>query len=178
MREEETILARLSQYGREAYREFVVVLLDTGLRPSEARNIRGCDVSVDTARITVPKTKTGIPRQTIATARVLDVLRQRMQRYGLGKLWPDVTKRGLRDAWELVRADMGRSEDRAFVPYLCRHTFATRLVQRGVPIDVVSRLLGHTNIQMTMRYAKRGNSDYDAALSVLDKPTLAADIRL
>lgn len=34
-----------------------------------------------------------------------------------------------------------------------RHTFATDLTRAGVPLNVVSRLLGHTTLQMTMRYA-------------------------
>ena len=34
-----------------------------------------------------------------------------------------------------------------------RHTFASHLVMKGVGIETVSRLLGHTDIEMTMRYA-------------------------
>jgi integrase len=34
-----------------------------------------------------------------------------------------------------------------------RHTFATRLVLAGVDLATVSKLLGHSTIQMTMRYA-------------------------
>jgi integrase len=34
-----------------------------------------------------------------------------------------------------------------------RHTFASWLVQNGVPLDRVSRLLGHKSLMMTMRYA-------------------------
>lgn len=34
-----------------------------------------------------------------------------------------------------------------------RHTFASWLVQVGTPLNVVSYLLGHTTIAMTMRYA-------------------------
>jgi integrase len=34
-----------------------------------------------------------------------------------------------------------------------RHTFASWLVQDGVPLDRVSKLLGHKSLTMTMRYA-------------------------
>ncbi len=34
-----------------------------------------------------------------------------------------------------------------------RHTFATRLVQRGIDLYKISKLLGHHDIKMTQRYA-------------------------
>ena len=35
-----------------------------------------------------------------------------------------------------------------------RHTYASLLVQRGVPLTVVSKLMGHATTKMTERYAK------------------------
>jgi site-specific recombinase XerD len=38
--------------------------------------------------------------------------------------------------------------------HVARHTFATYLLNRDIPIETVSRALGHTNIRMTQHYAK------------------------
>ena len=38
--------------------------------------------------------------------------------------------------------------------HLARHTFATYMLRNGVKIEHVSRMLGHTNITQTQRYAK------------------------
>ena len=38
--------------------------------------------------------------------------------------------------------------------HLARHTFATWMIRQGVPIEHVTKMLGHTNITQTQRYAK------------------------
>lgn len=38
--------------------------------------------------------------------------------------------------------------------HLARHTFATWMIRQGVPIEHVTKMLGHTNITQTQKYAK------------------------
>ena len=48
---------------------------------------------------------------------------------------------------------MKLEDDPQFVVHMLRHTCASRLVQRGVPLAVVQKWMGHSNIQTTLRYA-------------------------
>ena len=38
--------------------------------------------------------------------------------------------------------------------HLARHTFATLAIEYGMPIDIIAKILGHTNTNMTRRYAR------------------------
>ena len=44
-----------------------------------------------------------------------------------------------------------------------RHTFASHAVLQGIPLPVVSRLLGHKRPSMTLRYAHVGDREVEAA---------------
>ena len=40
------------------------------------------------------------------------------------------------------------------ITYCARHTFACMAVEYGMPIDVLAKILGHSNTNMTRHYAK------------------------
>ena len=51
-----------------------------------------------------------------------------------------------------------------------RHTFATRLVQAGVDLYKVQRLLGHKSPMMTQRYAHHYPESLRDGVEILDRP--------
>ncbi|MDE0410473.1 MAG: tyrosine-type recombinase/integrase [Alphaproteobacteria bacterium] len=62
--------------------------------------------------------------------------------------------------WLEVRAEAELRDARL---HDLRHTMASHAVMNGVPVPVVSRLLGHSNVQMTLRYAHLADRDIEAA---------------
>lgn len=52
--------------------------------------------------------------------------------------------------------------------HFTRHTFATTItLSQGVPIESVSKMLGHTNIQTTQIYARITNDKISRDMAVL-----------
>ena len=66
------------------------------------------------------------------------------------------------------------------ITYTARHTFATTTtLSKGVPIETVSKLLGHTNIKTTQIYARITNEKIREDMEVLaSKLTSIEDVAL
>ena len=61
--------------------------------------------------------------------------------------------------WHRVRREAGIEDVRL---HDLRHTHASHAVMNGVPVPVVSRLLGHSQVRMTLRYAHLGDREIEA----------------
>lgn len=55
----------------------------------------------------------------------------------------------------------------AILLHLARHTFATMILSKGVPIESVSKMLGHTNIRTTQVYARITNKKIEEDMLAL-----------
>lgn len=53
--------------------------------------------------------------------------------------------------------------------HMGRHTFAVFALNNGVPIEIVAKMLGHTNIRTTEIYAKVLNSEVEKAFDMLER---------
>ena len=87
------------------------------------------------------------------TQRVIVIMQiYRMGKKPTDKLF-DVDYSWLNGIWQKARKDLGYADKKFYTIHLCRHTCASRLVQRGVPILLVKDWLGHEDIENTMIYA-------------------------
>jgi integrase len=72
------------------------------------------------------------------------------------------------NAWFVEACALAGVKD--FTWHDLRHTFASRLVMRGVPIRHVAELLGHSQISTTMRYAHLAPGHLVDAVECLAEP--------
>jgi integrase len=158
--------------------------MDTGARLGEAVRLQWEDVELRQEGRGVVRfliTKTRKPRSVPLTRRA-EALLQRLlaNRPGdhtrvflirtTGCKWRGTTPqakpfRNPHGAWKTCANAAGLDDFRL---HDLRHTYASRLVQRDVPLLTVSRLLGHASLKMTMRYAHLATANLDAAVAKLD----------
>ena len=135
------------------------VMLDTGMRPEEVFRIRMENVDFEQKTIFNPFDKTKAARRTIPmTADAAHLLNARITKLA-GKGTPFVFPSpydfqkpigSVKKAHRLAATKAGIKG--RFRLYDLRHTFATRAVAAGADLPTMGALLGHTTIQMTMRY--------------------------
>ena len=147
--------------SRARQADVIRLLLLTGCRKSEILTLRWQDVDGDT--INLIDAKTG-PRRVFLNAAARAVL-ERQPRSESTYVFPAPTnsKRPLSHhlpLWRSVRGEAGIGDVRL---HDLRHTFASHAVLEGVPLPVVSRLLGHKRPSMTLRYAHVGDRETEAA---------------
>ena len=86
----------------------------------------------------------------------LKILKKYEGKYLDGQLMPIITNQKLNCYLKEIADICGIEKNLTF--HLARHTFATTMtLGKGVPIEAVSKMLGHTNIQTTQIYARITN---------------------
>ena len=175
--------ARLLIASAGHLRDLLIFLLDTGGRLSEAAHLTWRDVELDRKPRGVVKfmeTKSGLPRSVPLTRRVEQMLSRLKQCCPEGEQRVFLHRQTGPKQGQARKAKPFSRPHRAFYSacdragitdfriHDTRHTFASRLVMKGVPLLEVSKLLGHSSLRMTMRYTHLAPEAYDAAIARLE----------
>ena len=147
--------------SRARQADVIRLLLLTGCRKSEILTLRWQDVDGDTLNLIDAKTG---PRRVYLNAPARAIL-ARQPRAGSFWVFPSPIDSGRPlysdlPLWYSVRNEAGIEDVRL---HDLRHTVASHAVLQGVPLPVVSRLLGHKRPSMTLRYAHVGDRETEAA---------------
>jgi len=126
----------------------VLTALNTGMRKGEILSLRWADIDLENRYIHVEKTKT-LKRRDIY---INDLLFSALKSW---RTHPDTDPEVLFPV-KTIRRIYTEAVKRAGIAdfrfHDLRHTFASHLVMKGVDLATVSELLGHSSIEMTMRY--------------------------
>ena len=141
--------------------DIIRLLLLTGCRKSEILLLRWSEVDGDTLRLS--DSKTG-PRTVVLSTGAQGIL-ARQPRAQSAYVFPSLRdparpRSSELSLWRKVRREASIDDVRL---HDLRHTFASHAVMRGVPLPVLSHLLGHSRDRMTLRYAHVGDREAEEA---------------
>lgn len=151
------LFAALKEVGNRASAAVIAMLAVTGARRNEILNARWDELDMSRRILTVPVSKSGKPRRIFLSDPAMKIIayQARIRNDGHPYIFPGgVQGRPLisvKRTWERVKK-MADLPDALRVHDL-RHSFASVLANRGVPLNEIGTLLGHSDVRMTARYA-------------------------
>ena len=155
------------QRNREA-KDIIECLIDLGCRVNELLNLEKRFVDFDNNQINFNDRKNDNAVAVPMTNRVKSILRRYYREVkDFDKLF-SLNYSELNAIWQKARKDLGYADKKFYTLHLCRHTCASRLVQRGVPILLVKDWLGHEDIENTMIYAHLAPKALHSVVEVLN----------
>ena len=141
--------------------DIIRLLLLTGCRLGEIVRLRWSEVQGDALELA--DSKTG-PRKVPLNSRARRILGRQPRGQSPfvfpSPLDPSRPRGDRLRLWYRVQREAGIEDVRL---HDLRHTHASHAVMNGVPVPVVSRMLGHSNVRMTLRYAHLGDREVEEA---------------
>jgi integrase len=136
--------------------DIAVIMLDMGMRPDEIYRMKRENVNLAAGTVFNPYGKTKSARRKITLSRrVADLLALRLREGNSEYVFPldSDPSRPMERIHDDHNAALAASGCAHFRLYDLRHTFATRAVAAGVDLVTLKAIMGHSKIEMTMRYA-------------------------
>jgi integrase/recombinase XerD len=156
-RDEEWRLIQHAYRDRGDHGLLIKTLFQTGARVSEFANIKVEHFFFDELMILIEKGKGGKSRYVPILGELAQELRTHLGDRDTGYLFE--TNRHLpyspRRIQQIVKATAeGAKIKKRVYPHLLRHSVATTLLERGMPIDQIQKFLGHSKLETTQVYAE------------------------
>ncbi len=174
--EADELLTALKEKSYQWY-EIALISLHCGLRAGEIFNLKWKDIDCENGFMTIQDTKTSQNRMAYMTADVKKTFQT--------KIWSDKNEyvflshthqkiTSPSNSFERVVKELGLNNgitDRRqkVVFHTLRHTYASWLAETGVDLYTIQKLMGHSNISMTERYAHLGENTFKKAVKNLER---------
>lgn len=147
--------AKYLKYANQPLKDIAVIMLQTAMRPDEVYTLKKKHVNFQQNYIQIERGKTRAARRRLyMTDAVRAIMEQRARVTGGPYLFPHDTD----PQKHMVKVNNGhygalKRSGLRFRLYDLRHTAATRLAQAGTDLVTLAAILGHSKIQMVLRYA-------------------------
>jgi len=158
------------------HKAIIMFIYSTGVRISECINMRVSDIDSKRMQVKVQEGKGRKQRYTHLSKQMLKTLRKYYREYkpqnwlfegGKGPQ-SHIGETAIREILTKARYKTPRIK-KHYTPHTFRHCFATHLLECGVNLLVIQRLMGHSDIGNTIIYLHVQQYNVDAIINPLDK---------
>jgi len=164
---------RLFQASAPHLRPILTLALHTGMRLGEILSLTWAQVDLRKGLIRVERTKSGLSRLIPINTSLYGVLEAiRGQSSGAFLFRNAKTEKPLGSVKTAFKAACRRAGINGLRFHDLRHTFASRLVERGADLITVKELLGHSSVKITERYTHSQSEQKKSAVALLAGPSI------
>lgn len=182
--EADRLLAEIRKHSEQSYR-VALLSLNSGMRFGEIASLRWQHINTDRREILVVDPKNGQSRAVFMTAAVVAMFSQIPKgrqdeivfpaRKGKGEPMTimDRPSNVFAKAVDTLGLNDGITDRRMkLVFHSLRHSCASWLVNAGVELPIIAKILGHKTLAMTMRYSHVNDQSVKSAMAELDRRQL------
>lgn len=174
-REEAQLLLDFLKKRSEKWWRIALLSLHTGMRLGEILKLRAGDVNLATGIVTAKDAKEGtrpVYLTETASRELKAILPENRgalvfpsRKGAISKDKSDSFDRAVEDS----KLNEGVIDDRDKVVFhTLRHTYGSWAIQGGKPIEMIAKLMGHSTLELTRRYAKLAPDQMRASVSVIE----------
>jgi len=171
-------ISRLLRNSSSPLREFILVAINTGMRSGEILALKWEDIDFQNDYIIVRQSKSGRSRK---------VPLNEFSKQALGSLkhtngstdyvfFSSNTGKSIRSVKTAFKTACKKADIHSLRIHDFRHHAALVMVQSGVDLPTVSKILGHSSILLTMRYIHPGFDHTREAVKALEKDYTNMDV--
>ena len=172
LEEVETLIDTATHIRNKA---IIALLYSSGLRVGELVKLRAEDIYMSRMQVYIPQSKNHRDRWTILSNRALELLTEYWKSYPVKRehffVSLDEPHEPLKvSGVEIMLRAVGKDAGIQVHPHTLRHSFASHMIEQGVPINYVQSMLGHRCLESTQVYIHISNKTVMGIKSPLDHP--------
>ncbi len=145
-------MARLIDAATNHLEPILIIALNTGMRRGEILSLKWENVNLSKRCIHIEDSKSGRSRDVPMNGLVVEAMSS-IRQDSVYVFYNPTTGEPIKDIKTAFKTACKNAKIKELRFHDLRHTAATRMVEAGVDLATVSKILGHSSIQMTMRYA-------------------------
>jgi integrase len=174
--EADRLLDGLQSKSRQLY-EIALVSLHCGARADEIFSLTWGDVDLERGTLTLRDTKNTKTRVAFMTEEIKDLLTRKERGENDDLVFPGrggVKITAISNAFNRVVKELGLNDGvtdprQKVVFHTLRHTYASWMVENGVDLYHVKKLMGHSTLSMTERYSHLSNETLQSAVKLFEQ---------